>query len=111
MRKRLLPVGLGVGEEPHRESPTASSLIAAMSMEELRFFCQVPADISLKLLDGATVSTIGWTDNGIYFTQERFSVGLRFLILSLVKQFLHFTRAPPTLIHLNVFQILMGTEY
>ena len=29
-------------------------------------------------------------------------------IPSLVKQFLHFTRAPPTLIHLNVFRILMG---
>ena len=25
-----------------------------------------------------------------------------------MKQFLHFIRAPPTLIHLNVFQILMG---
>ena len=32
-----------------QESPTTSSLIAAMSVEELRFFCQVPADISLEL--------------------------------------------------------------
>ena len=35
-------------------------------------------------------------------------MGLRFPILSLVKQFLYFTRAPPTLIHSNVFRILMG---
>ena len=40
-RRRLAP----------RESPFASSLVATMSMEELRFFCQVSADISLELLD------------------------------------------------------------
>ena len=32
---------------------------------------------------------------------------LHFPISSLVKQFLHFTRAPPTLIYSNVFRILM----
>ena len=35
-------------------------------------------------------------------------VGLRFPISLLVKQFLHFTWAPPALIHPNVFRILMG---
>ena len=40
-----------------QESPTASILVVAMSVEELRFFCQVPADISLELLDEAIVST------------------------------------------------------
>ena len=50
------------------ESPTTSSLIAAMFVEELRFFCQVPVDISLELLDGAAVSTVGWANNNIYFT-------------------------------------------
>ena len=59
-RRRLAP----------RESPTTSSLVAAMSVEELRFFFQVPANIGLKLLDGAVVSTIGWADNNVYFTQE-----------------------------------------
>ena len=34
--------------------------------------------------------------------------GLRFPISSLVKQFLHFTRAPLALIHPNIFRILMG---
>ena len=91
-----------------RESPTASSLVAAMPIEELRSFCQVLADISLKLLDGSTVSIVGWENNSVYFTWEQFTTGLRFPISLLVKQFLHFTRAPLALIHPKVFRILMG---
>ena len=53
-----------------RESPTARSLVATMSVKELRSFCQVPDNISLELSDEAAVSTIGWADNTIYFTQE-----------------------------------------
>ena len=33
---------------------------------------------------------------------------LYFLVPLMVKLFLHFTRAPPTLVHPNVFQILVG---
>ena len=33
---------------------------------------------------------------------------IRFPIPSLVKQFLHFIRAPPAFIHPNVFRIFMG---
>ena len=91
-----------------QESPTTSSLVAAMSIEELRSFYQVPDDISLKLSDGAAVSTIGGVDNVVYFTREQFVAGLHFPISSLVKPFLHFTRAPLTLIHPNIFRILMG---
>ena len=58
--------------------------------------------------DGTTIPTIGGADNAVSFTQEQFAAGLRFSIPSLVKQFLHFTRAPPALIHLNVFWILMS---
>ena len=47
-------------------------------------------------------------DNFVYFTRENFTAGLRFPISLLVKEFLHVTQAPPTLIHPNVFQILMG---
>ena len=90
------------------EMPTASSLVAAMSVEELRSFCKVPADIRLELSDGAAVSTVGGAGNSVYFTREQFVADLRFPISSLVKQFLHFTRAPPALIHPNVFRILMG---
>ena len=79
-----------------------------MFVEELRFFCQVPAGISLELSDGAAVSIVRWTDNSVYFTTEQFSTGLRFPVSSLVKQLLHFTRAPLALIHPNVFWILLG---
>ena len=92
---------------PFRELPTTSSLVAAMFVEELRSFFQVPTDISLELLDGAAVLTIRWADNTIYFTQEHFFTRLRFPISSLVKQFLHFTRAPHAPIHPNVFRILI----
>ena len=71
-----------------RESPTASILVIAMYVEKLRFFCLIPADISLKLLDGAAVSTVGWAYNIVYFTREQFFAGLRFPISSLMKQFL-----------------------
>ena len=50
------------------ESPITSSLVAAMFVEELRFFCQVSTHISLELLNGVDVSTIGWADNSVYFT-------------------------------------------
>ena len=79
-----------------------------MSVEELRSFCQVPVDISLELLDGVAVTTVGGADNAIYFTREQFVARLRFPISSLVKQFLHFTRVPPVLIQPKVFRILMG---
>ena len=36
------------------------------------------------------------------------AAGLRFPVPSLVKQFLHFTRAPPALVHPNVIRILTG---
>ena len=58
------------------------------------------------MLDGAAVSTVREADNAVYFTWEQFAAGLRFPILSLVKQFLHFTRSPPVLIHPNVFRIM-----
>ena len=85
-----------------------SSLVAVMSEEELRSFSQILADISLKLSDGAIVPTEEGVDNVVYFTREHFNVGLRSPVPSLVKKFLHFTMAPPTFIHPNVFGILMG---
>ena len=90
------------------EMPTVSSLVAAMSVEELGFFKQVPTAIRLEVSNGIAATTIGGANNVVYFTQEQFATGLHFLIPSLVKQFLHFTRAPPALIHPNVFRILMG---
>ena len=91
-----------------RETPTTSSLVAAMYVEKLRLYSQVPAEISLKMSDGLATSIVGEADNTVYFTLEQFVVGLCFPVPSLVKKFLHFTLAPPTLIHPNVFRILKG---
>ena len=71
---------IGRRRGPSRESPTASSLVASMFMEELRSFCQVPDDISIELSDKSAFSTIGEADNTVYFTQEQFAAGLRFLV-------------------------------
>ena len=48
--------------------PTVSSLVAAMSIEELRSLSQVPTSISLELLVGAAVPIIGGADKAVYFT-------------------------------------------
>ena len=91
-----------------RETHTESSLVVAMSVEELRLYSQVLAEIIMEVLDGSTTSIVGEVDNAIYFTREQFATVLRFLFSSLVKQFLHFTRAPLALVHLNVFWIITG---
>ena len=88
--------------------PIVSSLVAVMSLEELRSFNQVHVVIRLEVSNDTLVPTIGGADNAVYFTREPFAAGLCFPILSLVKQFMYFTRAPPALIHLNVFRILIG---
>ena len=87
---------------PSRDTPYASSLISSMSMEELRSYCQIPNTIDFKLSDGPIEFTINEEDGVMYFTREQLAAGLRFPISSLVKQFLHFSRAPPALIHQNV---------
>ena len=68
-----------------RETPTASSLVDAMSAEKLRLYNQVPTEISLEILDDPATSTAGEADNAIYFTIKQFVGGLRFLVLPLVK--------------------------
>ena len=67
------------------ESPTASSLMSFMSIEELRSFCRVPDAISLELLDEPTSSIVGHADNVVFFTREQFTAGLRFPVSFLVK--------------------------
>ena len=97
-------------EESHtpRETPTTSSLVAAMFAEELRLYNQFSVKISLETSDDVTTSTIREAKNALYFIREQFAARLCFPVPSLVKQFLHFTQAPPTLVHPNAFWILMG---
>ena len=65
--------------------PTASSLVAVMSTEELRLFIQILVKICLETLDDATTSTFGEADNAVYFTREQFAARLHLPVLSLVK--------------------------
>ena len=45
----------------------------------------------------------------MFFTREHIAVGLRFPVPAIVTQYLHFTRAPPALVHPNVICILIGS--
>ena len=91
-----------------RATPSASSIISSLTMEELIAYCEVLDNIDLQLMYMTDESTLGGEHNGVFFTQEHLAVGLRFPVPTLVKQFLHFTRAPLALIHPNVICILIG---
>ena len=51
-----------------RETSTASNIVAVMSVEELRLYSLVPAEICLEVLDGPTTLIVGEANNAIYFT-------------------------------------------
>ena len=91
-----------------RAKPSASNTIASMTMEELKVHCEVPDSIDLRLMERVDESTLGGEHNGVFFTLEYLAGGLRFPVPTIVKQFLHFTRAFPALIHPNVIRILIG---
>ena len=71
-------------------------------------YCEVPSNIDLRLMEGADKSTLNGEHNGVFFTHEHLAAGLRFPVPAIVKQFLHFMRAPPARIHPNVIRILVG---
>ena len=93
---------------PTRGTLSTNSIISSLSMEELRAYCEIPNDIEVMLFDGPAQNTVGEKDNVVFFTQEQLEAGLRFPVSSLVKKFLHFTRAPLALVHPNVVRILTG---
>ena len=68
-----------------RESPYASSIISSLSMDEVRFYCQIPEDIDFELSAGPAESTIGDKYNTVFFTREQLATRLRFPVSSLVK--------------------------
>ena len=92
-----------------RAMPSASSIISSLTMEELKAYCKVPDNIDLQLMERANESTLGGEHNGVFFTREHLAVGLRFPVSAIVKQFLHFTRAPPALVHPNMICILISS--
>ena len=93
---------------PGRDMPSTSSIISSLSMEELRSYFQIPDNIDIELLDSLAEPTISAEDGAVYFTREQLTVGLSFSISSMVKQFLHFSGEPPSFIHPNTIQILVG---
>ena len=93
---------------PVRGARSASHIITSLTMEELRVYYEIPYNINLKLMDKSDESTLGGEHNAVFFNREQLAVGLRFPVPALVKQFLHFTRAPPALVHLNIIWNLTG---
>ena len=92
-----------------RAKPSTSSVIASLTMEELKMYCEGPDNIDLRLMERADDSTLGREHDGVLFTQEHLAAGLFFPVPTIFKQFLHFTRAPPALIHPNMIHILIGS--
>ena len=93
---------------PGRDTPSTNSIISSLSKEELRSYCHIPDDIDCELPDGPAKSTIDKEDGAVYFTREQLVARLRFPISSLIKKFLHFSGALPTLVHPNIIWILSG---
>ena len=89
-------------------TPSTSSINSSLSMEELWAYCEIPDDIDIMLSESPVENTLGEEYNVVYFIWEQLAVELRFLVPSLVKQFLHFTKAQPAFIHPNVIRILAG---
>ena len=92
-----------------RAKPSASNVIASLAMEELNVYCEVPDNIDLQLMERENDSTLSGEHNGVFFSREHLAAGLRFSTPAIVKQFLHFTRAPSALIHPNVIRILISS--
>ena len=67
-----------------RATPSASSVIASLTMEELKVYCEVPDNIDLRLMERADNSTLGGEHNGVFFTREHLAVGQRFPVPAIV---------------------------
>ena len=68
-----------------RATPSASSIISSLTMEELMVYCEVPNNIDLQLMERTDESTLGGEHNGVFFTREHLVAGLRFPVPALVK--------------------------
>ena len=75
----------GHERRPTRETPSASSIISSLTIEELRAYCDVPANIDLKLMEESDESTLGGEHNAVFFTREHLTVGLRLPVPAIVK--------------------------
>ena len=55
---------------PSQDTPSASSIIFSLSMEELKSYCQIPNNIDFESSDGPAEPPIDEEESVVYFTQE-----------------------------------------
>ncbi|RVW51927.1 hypothetical protein CK203_067948 [Vitis vinifera] len=79
-----------------------------LNEQEFREHFFIPNGISVQLVEEDPTSTKKAAHNTIFFSKEQFNVGLDFPLLSIFKQFLHYTQIPLAHIHSNIVQVLMG---
>ena len=55
---------------PTRGTPSTSSIISSLFMEELRAYCEIPDDFDVMLSDGPAQNTVGRDYNAVFFNRE-----------------------------------------
>ena len=70
-----------------RARPSASNVIASLTMEELKVYCEVLDNIDLRLMERVDDPTPGGEHNVVFFTREHLAAELCFPILAIVEQF------------------------
>ena len=79
-----------------------------LNEQEFHDYFYLPNGVSVQLVDGNPMSIEKVGHNAIYFTKEQFNAELHFPLLSLFKEFIHYTQIPPAYIHPNIMWVLMG---
>ena len=88
--------------------PNSGKPIELLNDWEFREGFFIPNGDSVQLVEGDLTSIEKAAHNTIFFSKEQFNAGLRFSLLFLFKQFLHYTQIPPAYIHPNIVRVLMG---
>lgn len=79
-----------------------------LTEQEFKELFRVPYGVDIRLIDGGPVSIEKKPFNATIFSKEQFNVGLCLSLPSLFKQFLPFTKIPPTFLYLNAVRVLIG---
>ena len=66
----------GRSRGPTLGTPSTSSIVSSLSMEELRTYYEIPDAINLELMEGPAVSTQGDKHNAVFFTRKQLVAGL-----------------------------------
>ena len=88
--------------------PNPGKPIELLNEQEFREHFFIPNGICVQLVEEDPTSTEKAAHNTIFFSKEQFNVRLGFPLLSIFKQFLHYTQIPLAHIHSNIVQVLMG---